>query len=104
MIGLPKVLKTKNDYLRSHALALSVPNLRDEMAKNWQGLVDAQYQWVISKVKPSTAAGKPNYKIMPGQDGEPESVFKNEKIAASELTLLGFTEAEVIQLISELES
>lgn len=103
MIGLTKVLKTKNDYLRGHALALETPSLRDEMQNQWQSLLDAQYQWVVSKVNPATAAGKSGYKIMPGQDGEPESVFKKTKTTGSELVTLGFTETEVKQLIADLE-
>lgn len=108
MYGIPRILQTREDFDLAVSLARSGEADRQVVASQLQGLLEASQHYVFDR---ALAAGEapdgamPGYCVVEPSDANPQrqqlkSAIDNE----SRLFALGFSQADIESLITELEA
>lgn len=107
MIGNPKHLNSKNDYLNVQALAMAGEADKASMMARWQSLLDTASHYVFDRVMAAgeqPPAPEPAYRVCEEtREGvTTKTLFRLEADPNCAMARLGFTAAEINNHITEL--
>ena len=111
MIGIPLILKTREDYERLHAAALAGEMQPVQIATlrgRWASLLE-RYHYVRDRELLAAEAAdgpEPDYRVITenaADDTELRVQYRREEDASARIHAVGFTVAEVEAAITELE-
>lgn len=106
MVGIPKVLNTKEDVLNCHALALAGELDKEELKQKLQNLLSDEKVWVFKANVSDTYTPSANEKVMTETDktGATKHVcFEIQDNPNARFLQMGFTKDELTNLITQLE-
>lgn len=115
MRGFPRnALKTREDFemMQTRAVEGSLrPRQVSELRRHWQSLLNGRFAYQHDRV---LAEGEepdgqePEYRVIEDTEDDGETVrrvqFRRAEVASSRMARMGFTQAEVEQAITELET
>lgn len=115
MRGFPRnALKTRQDFEMMQARAAEGslrPRQVSELRRHWQSLLDGRFAYQYDRV---LAEGEepdgqePEYRVVEEAEDDGETVsrvqFRRAEVVSSRLARMGFSQAEVEQAITELET
>lgn len=106
MIGIPKVLNTKEDVLNCHALALAGELDKEGLKQKLQDLLSDEKVWVFKTDVLDTYTPLANEKVMTEPDGTGATkhvCFEIQDNPNARFLQMGFIKEELTNLITQLE-
>lgn len=108
MYGIPRILQTRADYERCHALALAVAADPAAMRRHWQGLKNGARHYVFDRhldAEQAPDGPAPDYLVIePAEEGEPRRQMKLVDDPSARMHALGYDLAQIDQKIAQLEA
>lgn len=107
MYGLPNTLQTRTDYDRALDMARTGTVPGAAVARHFAGLLASRFAYEFDRTlteHEEPSGGAPEYLVIPGSDETPRRQLIRREQPSARINALGYSVAEVEQIVAELES